>query len=103
MKIADIKDASVKVYRRYSLRKDTPELYKALYVERKGSLSQLKLRFGQEEVQKNLYLSNIKKLSNDKWQTTESGIGTIKVFYSKQGPFQMIKNILFGILSRPFR
>ena len=103
MKVTDIKQNSIKICRQYSLRKDTPQILKTLYIDRKGSLSGLKQKFGEDEVQKNIYLGNIKELCNDLYQTTQNGIETIKTFYAKQTPFQMLKSILFGVLSKPFQ
>ena len=104
MKIADIKNNSIKIYRQYSLRKDTPQILKTLYIERRGSLPDLEQRFGKDEIQKHMYLGNIKELFDDKdtYRTTNEGIESIKTFYARQTPFQLFKSVIFGILSRLF-
>ena len=100
MKTDSIKKYMTQLYRRYSLRKDTPPILRTLYADRKGSLTELKQRFGEDEVRKNIYLGKIKTISDDTYQTTNNGIEDIQVFYKKQSPFQMIQSILFGILSK---
>ncbi len=104
MEILDIKNNSIKIYRRCSLRKDTPQILKTLYTDRRGSLSGLREKYGEDEVQKHFYLGNIKKLLNDKdtYRTTNEGIESIKTFYARQTPFQLFKSVIFGVLSRLF-
>ena len=100
MKTESIKKYTVQLYRRCSLRKDTPPILKTLYTDRKGSLTELKQRFGEDEVQKNIYLGKIKTLSGDSYQTTSDGIEDIKVFYKRPNPFQLIQSVLFGVFSK---
>ena len=94
------KNQIVKTYRNFCLRKNTPPVLRTIYVDKKGNLSELVNMHGQENVDKQRYLSRIRNNGNDTWEITRDGKDDIKDFYKKQSPFKVLSSVIFGLMSK---
>ena len=101
MKVCD-KHYFIKTYRNYRLRTNTPEIIRTLFVERSGNISDLSNKFSRKKVEEQIYLGRIVQKTNENWELTKDGKEDINVLYAKQTPFQILKSILFGSLSKLF-
>jgi len=101
MKVTD-KSYLIKTYRNYRLKKETPNIIRTMFVERKGNFLDLLNKHGKDNVEAQLYLGHIVRKFDGNWELTEAGKEDISVFHTRQTPFQYIKSIIFGSLAKLF-
>ena len=72
MKVTD-KSYLIKTYRNYRLKKETPNIIRTMFVERKGNFLDLLNKHGKDNVEAQLYLGHIVRKFDGNWELTEAG------------------------------
>ena len=102
-KIQVLKNNLIKTYRNNKLYKDTPQILRDIYINRQGSVSELKNKYGKENVENRFVCGYISSKSGNNWKITNTGKKDIEIFYSKPSLWESLVSIQFALLAKIFK